>query len=223
MAFNGFSKDALRFLGQLGRNNEREWFQKNRSVYDTELLEPAKEFVLAMGTDLYSISPDIQADPRINASIRRINRDTRFSPDKRPYKDHLDLFFIYAGARKEGPGYFLRLMEKKMGIGAGTHRFEKADLGTFREAVAASPGKTLVSSIAKLGKAGYSLGGQHYKRVPRGYDLDHERSELLKHAGLYVYFETTAPKELHSQKFTSYCTQHFKKMAVLAEWLRINV
>ena len=219
MSFNGFSNEALRFLGTLGRNNNRAWFLENRALYETTLLEPAKAFVVAMGRRLHEISPDVQADPRINASIRRINRDTRFSPDKHPYKDHFDFFFIYAGAAKEGPGYFLRLMEKKIGIGAGTHRFDKSRLGTFRDAVAGTSGKTLADIIHKLEKGGYSTGGEHYKRVPRGYDSDHERAQLLKHAGLYAFVEMPAPPELSTREFTAFCTRHFKKMAPLSEWL----
>ena len=119
MAFEGFSKDTLKFLGQLQKNNNRDWFQENKSRFDEGWMAPAKEFVMSIGKHLYTISPEINAEPRVNASIRRINRDIRFSKNKTPYKDHFDFFFRYAEASKDGPGYFVRIQQKKLAIGGG--------------------------------------------------------------------------------------------------------
>src|SRR5689334_19383589 len=110
MAFAGFAPEALRFLADLRAHNEREWFHAHRAQYDSLLLEPSRDFVEAMGEELAPFAPDVNADPRVGGSIFRIARDTRFSKDKRPYKDHLDLWFWQgAGKSRERPGFWFRL------------------------------------------------------------------------------------------------------------------
>ena len=221
MRFDGFSKDAPKFLGKLGRNNTREWFQKNREAYDELLLEPAKQFVMAIANPLYDISPEINAEPRINAAIRRINRDTRFSADKRPYKDHFDFMFRQGG--KSGASYFMRIAEKQVIIGAGLYAFDKSQITSYRDAVASRPGDSLVKSLASVKKSGYTVGDPHYKRVPSGYDAGHKRAELLRHNGLYAYRDLGLPKELFTRSFPAFCGRHFKKLSPLVDWISHNV
>src|SRR4051794_4151449 len=98
--FSGFSKDTLQFVAELRLNNEKAWFDENRPRYEAAWLEPAKRFVVALGERLKKkVSKTVQYEPKINGSIMRINRDTRFSKDKQPYKTHLDLWF-WDGAEK---------------------------------------------------------------------------------------------------------------------------
>ena len=61
-----------------------------------------------VATPLRSIAPDIHAEPRVNGSIFRINRDIRFSKDKTPYKDHLDLWFWEGNRKGAVSGFFLQ-------------------------------------------------------------------------------------------------------------------
>ena len=85
MAFNGFSGEMLRFLADLKENNSKEWFDPHRDDYDKYVMEPSREFVIDMGDRLREVIPGIVAAPRVNQSIFRLNRDTRFSKDKSPY------------------------------------------------------------------------------------------------------------------------------------------
>ena len=214
--FQGFSAKMLTFLSQLGRNNNRDWFQKNRATYDDELMEPAKAFVEAMGEKLPGISPDIRAEPRVNGSIRRINRDTRFSKDKTPYKTHLEFHFLQ-GEGKERPAYYLAIKADSFGIGAGMYCM-KPVLEQYREAVSGPQGKMLVSAVGRAEKEGYKTGGEQLKRVPRGYDADHERADLLRHTGLYVAKDILIPKEFHSRSLVPFCIREFRKLANFVEW-----
>src|ERR671930_1047502 len=93
-----FRPEALDFLRRLEAHNEREWFHAHRDEYDILLLEPARDFVEAFGALSERLGEGVDADPRVGRSIMRINRDTRFSRDKRPYKTHLALGF------PKGPG-----------------------------------------------------------------------------------------------------------------------
>ena len=82
--FAGFPGEGLEFLAGLAENNTREYFEERRGTYESALLEPAKAFVVALGDVLrIHVSPLLRAEPRVNGSILRIQRDTLFTTDKR--------------------------------------------------------------------------------------------------------------------------------------------
>jgi uncharacterized protein (TIGR02453 family) len=223
--FDGFSPAALRFLRHLGENNSRDWFHAHRDDYETLLLEPAREFVVAMGEELRAIGADVHADPRVNGSIFRINRDTRFAKDKRPYKDHLDLWFWEGeGPSRLRPGYWFRLTPKQLILGAGKHHFEPPLLERFREAVAdAERGEVLQRAVERIRAAGYEVGGQRYKRLPAGYDVPPERADLLRHDGLYAYADLAVPAELQTPGFPRFCAERWRELKPVQDWLVENV
>jgi uncharacterized protein (TIGR02453 family) len=218
MAFAGFPPEVVSFLSELGRNNNREWFNSHRDEYELVLLEPARDFVEAMGEEL---GPELNADPRVGGSIMRIARDTRFSRDKRPYKDHLDLWFWHgAGPSRERPGLWFRLTPAQLVLGAGMHRFDPGVLGRYRDAVVdPERGASLARAVAAVEKAGAEVGGRHYKRVPAGYDKEHERAGLLLHHGLYAGLELPVPRETHTPAFPAFCAARYRTMFPVLDWL----
>ena len=219
--FDGFSKKGTNFLKDLRKNNTREWFNRNKATYEEHLIDPAKKFVVALGTRLQKLSPAIVAEPAVNKSLFRLNRDTRFSTDKTPYKTQLSIFFWEgAGRRMDNPGFYLCFDAKTLTIAGGAHEFSKEKLERFRIAVdSETSGRALVAVVKKLRTKGIEVKGAHYKRVPRGFDPDHPRAELLKHNGLYIMSETKVPPDIYSKKFTAYCFKEFKKMDLLQRWI----
>lgn len=219
--FDGFSPDALRFLADLREHNERAWFEGHRDEYESLLLEPARDLVEALGAEVGRFAAGVHADPRVGRSIMRINRDTRFSRDKRPYKDHLDLWLWQGEGPSRGcPGYWFRLTPERLILGAGMHRFERPVLERYRAAVAdPSRGAALERAAGAVAEAGYELGGRRYKRLPAGYDVPPEREELLLHDGLYAGLETAVPPKTHTREFPEFCAARYRKLAPLMDWL----
>lgn len=218
--FTGFPKEALTFFKGLKKNNNKTWFHKNKAQYDQAIMEPARAFVEDMGHRLMSIAPHIYAEPQVNRSIYRINRDIRFSKDKTPYKTHLALWFWEGGNRKEATGFYFGLSDDHVFVGAGMHCFSKPILEEYQQSLVSKRHGDEFSKIAKhLEKKGYILHGERYKRVPRGFDPDHKNAEYLKHKGLYVGIEQSVPKEVHSDKLLDYAFKHYKAVAPLHEWL----
>lgn len=223
MAFSGFSDRTIRFLKDLGRNNNRDWFQAHRADYEQDLLEPALAFIEAIGPMLAKFSSDVRAVPKVGGSMMRINRDIRFSPDKRPYKDHLDMTFR-CGETKGSPGYWFRLRPASLTLGAGMHMLEKPELERYRKAVDADEsGQALAKITTKVERAGYELGGEHYKRVPAGFAPDHPREALLRHNGVYAGKEMPLPDEVHTSRFPAFCAAHYRRMSPVIDWLSTNV
>src|SRR3954447_9608571 len=222
-AFAGFPRQGLEFLEALATDNTREYFDAHRATYQSQLLQPAKDFVVALGEELRArVSPRLRAEPRINGSILRINRDTRFSTDKRPYKDHVDFWFWEGDApSRERPGLFMRLRPATVALGAGMHQFEPAALAAYRAAVAdESTGRALEEALAAAtALRGATVGGLAYKRVPRGFAADHSRAELLRHGALYVSGEWKLPRAVSGAAFVGWAAERLERLAPVERWL----
>jgi uncharacterized protein (TIGR02453 family) len=221
LGFGGFPPETKAFLEGITANNHKEWFTANRKLYDLGYVDTGRAFVEAMGPALQKISPTVQYEPKIGASLMRVNRDTRFSKDKRPYKDHLDLFFWH-GQQKgwTHPGFFLRMTEKDVWLGSGMHHFEGDLLARYRDAVVdGRAGKALAAAIAKVAAAGdYAVGGMPRKQVPRGYDKTHPRAQYLLWESLPAMARMTLEDAL-APDFGEKALTHFRSTWPIGKWL----
>jgi uncharacterized protein (TIGR02453 family) len=222
--FAGFGPKTKKFLRELGRNNDKAWFDAHRSDYEAHYLEPAKAFIEAAGPKLEKIAPNVVWEPRVNGSIFRVNRDIRFSKDKTPYKDHIDLWF-WEGQRKTAiSGFFLRITSTSVHLGAGSHGFSKEALASYRSALLdEKAAKSLAALTKRLARAGYEVGGKTYKKPPRGFDGNAAVQDLVLYSALWAAADRKSPPELGSAKFVSYCVREWKKLAPIHRWLMENV
>jgi uncharacterized protein (TIGR02453 family) len=222
-AFTGFTRQGLDFLDGLAAHNDKTWFDANRSGFDEGLMEPGKAFIVALGDVLNArVGPGIHAEPRVNGSIFRINRDTRFSADKTPYKTHFDMFLWQGeGRSRECPGYYLRITPETVHLGAGMHGFPKPMLVAYRDAVVnPKRGPRLVEITSELEKRkGVSLPEPHYARLPRGYEAAGEQAVLLRMSGMHAGGAFKLPKALGSAKFVGWCADRLEPFAPLQRWL----
>jgi uncharacterized protein (TIGR02453 family) len=220
--FFGFTKETVRFFTALRKNNNKGWFDRNRETYDRYVMAPAKLFVTAMGERLRRIAPRIVAVPKVNKSIFRINRDTRFSLDPSPYKANLGILF-WDGVRPkmESSGFYFHLEPPDLWLGVGIYMIPDPLLGHYRKAVVdAKSGAEIRKIVAGISKMdGFSLGGEHYKRVPAGFDPAHPNAALLKHKGLYAGFEAKIPEEFCSARLVDYCFERYEPLVPLHRWL----
>jgi uncharacterized protein (TIGR02453 family) len=222
--FKGFPPEGLQFLEDLKENNNRDWFQARKSVYTERVLGPAQDFVIALGERLQSVSQGIQygTDASGRGSIFRIYRDLRFSKDKTPYNTNVRLFFWEGSRRKmENPGFFLRIEPEGCKVYAGHYHFSKPFLEAYREAVIDEElGPGLERALQEVTEAGdYEMGGERYKRVPRGYDSEHERVELLLYKGMYAEAPEIERGVLTRPGLVDVCLEHCRNMAPLHRWL----
>lgn len=221
--FNGFSKETIKFYVNLSKNNDKAWFEKHRDEFDEFVLEPARVFVHDMGVRLKKLSPGIQADPRIDKSIFRIYRDIRFSKDKSPFKTNLGIFFWEGnGPKMERQGFYLHIEPRGIMIACGKHTFPKHVLAAYRESVVhPDHGKRLDGLIKKITKDNsYTVGGEHYKKVPRGFDPSHKNAGYLRHSGLYLLYNAPVPPEFFTPKFLEFCFKRWSEMFPVYQWLK---
>jgi uncharacterized protein (TIGR02453 family) len=208
--FGGWPKPALRFFNGLKKNNTKAFFEANRPVYEDDVRQPMEALLAELERDV---------GPGWETKIFRINRDLRFSPDKRPYKEHIGAFM--SGARASG--FYVQLSADGLYLAIGSHEMAPDQLARFREAIAGKEGERLARSVAALVKDGYRMTEPSFKRVPSGYPADHPRSDLLRCSGLMASRSWRPGSWLHTAAAIDRIRAAWKAGKPLTTWLDINV
>jgi uncharacterized protein (TIGR02453 family) len=133
-------------------------------------------FIGSFGPHLHKLSPHFVADPRpTRGSLFRIYRDTRFSPDKRPFKTHVGIHFSHAsGKDAHAPVFYLQLEPDNCFAAAGVWHPDNSALTKIRMAIVAEP-----EQWAKVRRK-LELEGDSLMRPPRGFDPNHRFIEDIK-------------------------------------------
>jgi uncharacterized protein (TIGR02453 family) len=179
-----FGPKFFRFFRELSANNRREWFQANKSRFESEVRAPMIHFISDFAPHLRAISRHYYADPSpVGGSMFRIYRDIRFSKDKSPYKTSAGIFFHHLAGREKGigtPGFYLHLSPGEVFIGAGMWHPESQSLAKIRDAIVARPEKWKRAISDRRFRATCRLSGETLQRPPKGYDPAHPFIEDLK-------------------------------------------
>lgn len=111
-----FSPAFFKFLKGLAKNNTRDWFTANKKAYETDVKAPMMQFIADLKPKMARISKHIDVDPKpVGGSMQRMNRDTRFSKDKSPYKTNVGAMFPLTGAGDLMLGYHISLLPDDKG------------------------------------------------------------------------------------------------------------
>jgi uncharacterized protein (TIGR02453 family) len=177
-----FTPQLYAFLRDLAANNDREWFAAHKDRYIEAVQEPALRFVIDFAPRLEKISPHFTADARVvGGSLFRIQRDTRFSKDKTPYKENTGIQFRHeAGKDAHAPGYYLHLQPGGSYMGVGLWRPETRVAYAIRGHIDANQREWKRASQGKRFTDVFTMGGDSLVRPPKGYDEDHPLIEDLK-------------------------------------------
>lgn len=177
-----FRPELFGFLRDLARNNRREWFGRNKERYEEVVKGPAQRFIVDFGPRLSRLSPNFLADPRpVGGSMFRIYRDTRFGPEKDPYKTHVGIQLRHkAGKDAHAPSFYLHLEPRGCFVAAGIWRPDSAALGRIRQSIVRKPAEWKRSRDDRRFRSRYEISGDTLIRAPRGYDPEHPLIEDLK-------------------------------------------
>jgi uncharacterized protein (TIGR02453 family) len=183
-------KSTLDFLLKIKSNNNREWLEKNRKLYD-DSKENFRAMVQAIIDKISDFEPIIKG-LEASSCIFRINRDIRFSHDKSPYKTNFGAFIV-RGGRKNGDkfaGYYIHLEPGESILAGGAYMPPTPWLSAIREKIDEEPEKLLKIIKSKdFVKYFGKLDGEKLKSAPKGYSSDHPYIELLKHKSYLVVNE----------------------------------
>ncbi|MCC6540472.1 MAG: DUF2461 domain-containing protein [Bryobacterales bacterium] len=190
--FSGFPPEALTFFRQLKRNNKREWFEAHKPTFEEKVRVPMVALVEALNTELAALAPEHVTEPK--KAIYRLYRDTRFSKDKTPYKDHIAANFPHRRLDKHaGAGLYVGISHESVDVAGGLYMPGPEQLLTVRSALADRHGEftKLASGRAFTTLLG-ELQGDQLTRVPKGFPADHPAADLLRRKQWYWYVRLEA-------------------------------
>ncbi|MFB3779346.1 MAG: DUF2461 domain-containing protein [Bryobacteraceae bacterium] len=217
-SFPGFPPEALTFFRGLKRNNNREWFQARKAIYEAEVKAPMAALVTALNAELARFAPGYVTDPA--RAIYRIYRDTRFSPDKTPYKTHIAALFMPRGLVRHASGsLYFSVSPDVVEVAGGIYMPGPDELLTVRTHLAANHERLrVIVKDKKLRSLVGDLCGETLTRVPKGFPSDHPAAELLRMKQWYVFVELDAALATTPKLFGE-LLKRFRAMIPLVEFL----
>ena len=217
-----FSPQTMRFLRDLGKHNDRSWFEERRPTYEQHLKQPLHELIHEINNALADFAPEYIRPPHKVAM--RIFRDTRFSPDKRPYKTHLAAWWARQGYEKtSAPGFFLQIGPAGGFLAAGIYAPERDELLALRRWLASHHDRYRAALAPLLKPSGKLPGMQAIEpnaltRNPKGFPPDHSAGDLLRARNHGVTAPLSA-KEALLPSFGAAIVAHFRRAAPLVALL----
>jgi uncharacterized protein (TIGR02453 family) len=180
------TKDGLAFLRSLVRVNKKDpvearaWFQANKAVYEAELKEPMLAIIRRVTEAMIDFAPD-HVRPA-EKSYFRIYRDTRFSHDKRPYKEHVAAWWTHSGLGKtSGAGFYFHIAPKEVIVAAGAYMPEKEQLAAIRHWLVDNHAEfRKIMRKPALMKAFSEFEGTALTRTPNGFPTEHPSDDLIR-------------------------------------------
>ncbi len=222
MDFEGFPESGLAFLRELNDHNDRDWFEAHRAAWDDGIVPAMLAWCSTLADRLRDVMPKLVFVPRVGGSLYRLNRDIRFSRDKRPYKTHAAALLWEGAAEKhDAPGVYLHVSPGEVIFGGGLYVFEEGRLDRFRKLLHnESSARRLQAALAAARKGGLKPEGEKLVRPPRGFNPEGPFAELAKYKGLVVGKTVKPAGWLHSKEALARSEAAARAYAPLHAWLR---
>ena len=178
----------LSFLDDIAKNNTREWFQDNKKRYMLAWTD-FEEGVAKAIARIAAFDPSI-AHITVNDTTYRFYRDTRFSPDKSPYKRHLGAYIAAHGKKAFHGGYYIHLQPGECMLACGCYYLPTQILTACRNEIMANTERWMecVQNTAFLNTFGEPDSGNPHrgfglamlKTCPSGFPRDYEHLRYLR-------------------------------------------
>jgi uncharacterized protein (TIGR02453 family) len=202
--FTGFPEAALDFYDDLEMDNTKSYWEAHKAIYNDSVKAPMVALTNALEAEF--------GKPK----VFRPFRDVRFAKDKTPYKTNQGAFVGVGPAC----GWYVEISARGVRTGAGFYDASGTDLARIRTSIdAEATGKQLQRILAKLEKAGFSVGGQQLKTSPRGYGADHPRIELLRHKSLTIGKDYGFEPIIHTADLIAAVRADWKAGRPLVDWV----
>ena len=212
------TKDILKFLGELKQNNNREWFAENKKHYENankSLLAVVEQFIPIIQRIDPTVGPLVAKD-----CVFRIYRDTRFSPDKTPYKTNMGAYFARGGRKSSFAGYYMHLEPGGSMLAGGIWMPEPEALkkirleiyynsADFKKLLDAKSFKDYFGALSEDGKL---------KNPPKDFPADFPDIDLLKNKN-FTMFHSLSDDTVCSDAFLEVFSDVFTAMKPVNDFL----
>ncbi|MBD98636.1 MAG: TIGR02453 family protein [Verrucomicrobia bacterium] len=214
---------TLNFLKKLKKNNNRDWFQENKSEYIQ-----SNEEMIAFADQLLERMDSFDKIETVSGkkSLYRIYRDVRFSPNKQPYKTNRSGSFRRKGADRRG-GYYFSIEPGNTMVGGGFYQPNKEDLELIRRHIEMDADPLHAVLNEKNFKRFYGpLQGEQLKTVPRGFNKEDPNIELLRYKNFYTMHQFS-DKDVLADDFVDQVASAYKQLLsyfqVMTDFLTTNL
>lgn len=161
-----FSEKTLDFLFENRLQDSKDWFDQHKKQYQQYVLEPLEELVTQLADTALMLDPLVVTEAKVGKTISRIRRDTRFSKDKRIYREHMWIIFK-RGPRMYGtdaPGIYFEISPDNFGYGAGFYSASTEYMDALRRSILAGSPEAVEAVDCYEAQSLYQLDGERYKR-----------------------------------------------------------
>ena len=218
--FTGFPEETLKLFLDIRFQNDKTYFAEHKPRYERDVKAVFHAFIESLAPTMQEIDPLMEIRPY--KCLARIHRDTRFSKDKSPFRDHLWLCFRRAAEPREGSvNFFFELGPTTLGWGMGTWGENRPMMDALRRRIAANP-KAAEKALkaAKLSENDFALFGSTWKRI----DIPDNVPECLHswYAGREIYVGKQHPdmRLIGTDAILEQVRADFKALAPLYHLLR---
>ena len=175
------SIDTFRFLGQLKLNNNKDWFDMNRPVY-ARLRKDFEDFIGIVIAEIGKFDREAGLTTA-KASVFRINRDTRFSNNKLPYKSNFGAFMAMGGRKGINAGYYIHVEPGECFLAGGIYMPSGPMLKAIRKEIFDNiqEFKEIIHAPAFIKHFESRFGDEKLKSAPRGFPKDFADMDYLKY------------------------------------------
>lgn len=217
-----FNQAYIDFFKSLHANNNKEWFDENRKIYEKEVKKTFQKLVQDIINEIPSLDQDIAMVSK--DAIFRINRDIRFSKDKTPYNTIMKAGFARGGRKSSYAGYYLGIDAEYIHVGGGVFGVEKESLGKIRDHIVSNTEEFIEMSTDKtfLSKFGGVMGEQ-IKRIPLVYQEAHGKTSLIANKQFYYMTKLDVKELLQSDDLFNTIMEHFRLITPLNQFLKEGI
>lgn len=214
-------KIPLEFLKALNENNSKEWMDANREWYNEAKVEFVS-FTDYLIQGMQEFAPEL-AGLKGKSCIFRINRDIRFSKDKRPYKINFGAAISEGGRHSQNPSYYFHLQPGENFIGGGIYMPPAETLKKIRQEVDYNPEELKKIADDKAFREIYGeIRGEKLKTAPKGYPKDHPNIEFLKLKS-FVVMKQLSDSQVKANDFKKAALDYFRIMKPFNDYLAVAV
>lgn len=205
--FAGLPAEAFGFYDDLAGNNTRAWWKQHRDTYESNVREPLTALVEEVAEEF--------GEPQ----VYRPYRDTRFSKDKTPIKDHQGAVVML----EDAIGYYVQISARGLMVAGGWYAPQGQQLARFRAAVEAGHAAHVRSLVAGLEKQGWDVETNPLKTRPRGVDPEHPDLDLLRFRCLTAAKHYEPEPWLGTRKVLTTVRTGWRRLTPTLEWLADHV
>ena len=213
--------NILKYLSDLAKNNNREWYHANKEQNKTATAEFERlleRLIFAIGKFDDSVIHNVPE----NLTFKMV-RDTRYSHDKSPYNPRFRAHISSAGKLPIPTGYYISLAsDNRSFLGGGLFASMFKDATEMVRDYISANGKEFNSIInAKAFADNFTIKGEALKNVPKGYDVSHPQAEYLKNKSWYLEYFVPDILVADTDSFIEQATEIFRFMKPFNDYLNV--